>query len=222
MAKPHRVYDTRKQAPGERWTARRTLAVRLRKAIDQLIRREISPEEIESIGEVFEGMASKLGAMPQVCGRAQRKRIGEEEFRNGILEFAALTGHSNSIAPPMTLWTKGESGYATLEFGAAYEGIPGCVHAGYVSAVFDHVLGYTQAVADPAGFTARLQITHHRTVPLDTKLRAEAWVDRVDGRRKFCLGKLFVCTDSGEELAAEAQGVFMAIPGPEHPLSKAE
>ncbi len=56
MAKPHRIYDSRKQAPGERWAARRNLAEQLRKTIDQLIRREIPAEEIESIGEVLEGM----------------------------------------------------------------------------------------------------------------------------------------------------------------------
>ena len=48
------------------------------------------------------------------------------------------------------------SGIATVTFGSAYEGPPGCVHGGYVAAAFDEMLGFVQSLGGNPGMTARL------------------------------------------------------------------
>ncbi len=55
--------------------------------------------------------------------------------------------------------------------------------------------------------TGTLSIRYRKPTPLLTELVFEAWVDRVDGRKIFTVGKL----SADGSVTAEAQGLFIAV-----------
>jgi acyl-coenzyme A thioesterase PaaI-like protein len=118
-----------------------------------------------------------------------------------------MLGHANPLAPPVRVVQEGDRMYAIATFGSAYEGPPGCVHGGYVAAAFDEVLGATQSLGGRPGMTGRLAVSYRSPTPLNTELRFEGWVAKVEGRKTFTEGTLH----AGDRLCAEAEGLFIAI-----------
>lgn len=113
----------------------------------------------------------------------------------------------NAIAPPLTV-QHDESGRCWTEFslGAPYEGPPGRVHGGICALVLDHILGEvaSDGLRQPR-FTGTLTLKYLRATPLGP-LRAEAWVDRVEGIKAFARGHIL--DDEGPTV--EAEGIFIA------------
>ncbi len=125
-----------------------------------------------------------------------------------------VSGALNPISPPLTLEVVdgAEAGHreirATVRFGAYYEGPPGLVHGGHVAAVLDESLGIANYVADMGALTGTLTVRYRKPTPLNTDLRLEArWVG-VEGRKIHSWAGLFL----GDELLAEADGLFISIP----------
>jgi acyl-coenzyme A thioesterase PaaI-like protein len=107
----------------------------------------------------------------------------------------------------MTLRIDDDRVVGRVTFGSAYEGPPGCVHGGYVAAMFDELLGGAQSLSGHAGMTGTLTIRYLRPTPLHTELQLEATVDRVEGRKIFCKG---TCHVDGEKVS-EAEGIFISL-----------
>ncbi len=118
-----------------------------------------------------------------------------------------VIGLRNAIAPPLTV-QHDESGRCWTEFslGAPYEGPPGRVHGGICALVLDHILGEvaSDGLRQPR-FTGTLTLKYLRATPLGP-LRAEAWVDRVEGIKAFARGHIL--DDEGPTV--EAEGIFIA------------
>jgi acyl-coenzyme A thioesterase PaaI-like protein len=115
-------------------------------------------------------------------------------------------GLRNAIAPPMVIHHE-DDGRAWSEFtlSGAYEGPPGWVHGGISALVLDHILG--EAASDgltKPKFTGTITLKYLRGTPLG-QLRAEAWIDRVDGSKTYARGTL----SDAEGVAVEAEGVFI-------------
>ena len=128
--------------------------------------------------------------------------------------FNPVTGHSNAIAPPLEMWhvpdgadgPEGRRSQGRIRFGPAYQGPPGHVHGAMVAAMYDDLLGRSQLAA---GFTGSITVKYRRPTPLNRDLDVRAWVDRVDGRKRWVHG---TCHLDGE-LLTEAQGLFIAPKG---------
>ena len=76
-----------------------------------------------------------------------------------------------------------------------------------IAAAFDELLGFTQSVTGHPGMTGTLTIRYRRPTPLRTDLRLEGRVTGVEGRKNLTEAKLF----AGEELCAEAEGIFVRV-----------
>jgi hypothetical protein len=128
--------------------------------------------------------------------------------------FNPVSGHSNPVAPPLEMWAvrEGEDGphgrrtQGRVRFGSAYQGPPGHVHGAMVAAMYDDLLGRSQLAA---GFTGSITIRYRRPTPLHRDLDVAAWVDRVDGRKRWVHG---TCHLDGV-LLTEAEGLFIAPKG---------
>jgi acyl-coenzyme A thioesterase PaaI-like protein len=94
-------------------------------------------------------------------------------------------------------------------FARFHLGRNGAVHGGPIGMLFDTVLGLTAAVltGGPRQRTAYLHINYRQIVPIEKKLRIDAAVDRVDGRKIFVSGRL---TD-GDTLLADAEALFVLL-----------
>ena len=55
--------------------------------------------------------------------------------------------------------------------------------------------------------TGRLTVHYRSPTPLHTELALEGRIDRVDGRKTFCIGTIH----AGDRLCAEAEGLFVAV-----------
>jgi acyl-coenzyme A thioesterase PaaI-like protein len=84
------------------------------------------------------------------------------------------------------------------------------VHGGVCALILDHVLGATAHKPGKPAVTGTLTIRYLRGTPLGA-LRADAHVDRIDGVKKFAVGRF---SDPGGSVTAEAEGIFI------HPRSR--
>jgi hypothetical protein len=121
--------------------------------------------------------------------------------------FNPVSGAGNAAAPPLEMWhLEDSSSEGRITFGIAYQGGPGHVHGAMVTAMYDDLLGRSQL---SAGFTGWIKVTFRKPTPLDRELQLKAWVDRVDGRKRWLRG---TCHLDGV-LLTEAEGLFVAPKG---------
>jgi hypothetical protein len=122
-------------------------------------------------------------------------------------------GPANPIAPPMRFHLEhhpaaGADGrvlVGEVTCGTQYCGAPPTVHGGVVAGLFDAVVA-TRGSMDGGALTAQLNVRYLAPTPVDTPLRLEAEVERVDGRKRYLRARLLV----GSVTCAEAEAVLVA------------
>lgn len=115
-------------------------------------------------------------------------------------------GLRNAIAPPMRVEHDADGRcWAEFDLGVAYEGPPGLVHGGICALVLDQLLGEaaTEGLTRPK-FTGTITLRYLRGTPLG-RLRAEAYVDRIEGLKTYARGYL----SDAAGTTVEADGVFI-------------
>jgi acyl-coenzyme A thioesterase PaaI-like protein len=98
--------------------------------------------------------------------------------------------------------------YAEFEFDEAQQGPPGHAHGGASAAVIDEAMGAVVWQSGLRALLANLNLNYRLPVPLHTPLRAEAWLERVEGRKAYARGQILV----GDRVAVEGTGLFVHIP----------
>ncbi len=126
---------------------------------------------------------------------------------HGFLSHSPVTGPLNALASKVRLEVGEREVSATVSYGDAYEGPPGCLHGGFIAAIFDEVLGLAQALSGSPGMTGRLQITYRSPTPLNTELHVVGRLDAIEGRKISTTGEIRV----GDRLCAEAIGTFISV-----------
>ena len=128
-------------------------------------------------------------------------------YETPMYDHSPLIGIANPLAPPMQLREVNGIIVATVTFGPAYEGPPGCVHGGYVAAAFDEVLGATQSLSGAPGMTGTLTVRYEQPTPLYSELRFEGRLVGVERRKILTEGLAY----DGKRITARAQGVFISM-----------
>jgi acyl-coenzyme A thioesterase PaaI-like protein len=123
--------------------------------------------------------------------------------------FSPIVGRRNPVAPPAVFSWEGERVIGTCTYGTRYEGAPGCVHGGFIAAVFDDCLGLAQGHTGQGGMTAYLTVQYRRPHRLNRLIRFEAWVESVGGRKIVCRGNSF--DSETNELLAECEALFITV-----------
>jgi acyl-coenzyme A thioesterase PaaI-like protein len=98
--------------------------------------------------------------------------------------------------------------FARVWFGPLAEGPPAHAHGGSMAAVLDHAMGMSAWVAGHPVLAASITINFHRKLPLGTIAVSECWVDRVEGRKVYTVGRLY--HDDPEKPFGTGQGLFIA------------
>jgi len=189
------------------WAERRRLAKAMREVIERLITSDAPEDELRAAADALERYASRLASHPR---RTLPYGFGESANAGDVaafFDYSPMIGLSNPLAPPIVLDVEGKTVHGHVRFGSAYEGPPGHVHGGFVAAAFDEVLGFVQSTTGQPGMTGTLTIRYRRPTPLDTDLRFEATVQRVEGRKIFAEGRLY----AGDVLTADAEGIFISV-----------
>lgn len=222
----------------------RRLAAATRRLIEHLVSTTATTEELADSADTLEGLATRFESLPkgstysgfaEAANAGQRLREHLEEVAAGTAvaadgspgdsdddpsEFFAMFDHSpfiglaNPLSPPVELRQSGDRVLGRVTFGSAYEGPPGCVHGGYVAAVFDELLGATQSMSGTQGMTAHLGIDYRRPTPLHRPLRLEGWLHEHDGRKIWAKGELRLDEEpdgTDQPVLAEATALFIAF-----------
>jgi acyl-coenzyme A thioesterase PaaI-like protein len=185
----------------------RRLGNNMRRVIERLVATKAPEEDLRSAADALEYVAALLEQYPQ--GRLY-EGFAESAIApdpHAFFDYSPVMGLANPLAAPLYLEVRDGMVHGTVHFGSAYEGPPGAVHGGYVACAFDEVLGLTQTIGGTPGMTGTLTIKYRRPTPLHTDLRFEGHLDRSEGRKRFTRGYLY----AGEELTAEAEGIFIQV-----------
>ena len=197
------------------WEAKRSVADAIKKLSEVLVTSSPSVDEMHKIAEKLNTTAEDFRNSPRIYGRSRWAESGEHgSFGQISHELNPLAGLSNPIAPPVNHWIDGDLAFATCECGWAYEGPPGSVHGGIVAAIFDQFLGMAQIIGGQPGMTAYLNISYHNRTPLNTELKLEGKLLRIEGRKTFMRGEMFAdgtMTASCEGLFVQPRGGMMNV-----------
>jgi acyl-coenzyme A thioesterase PaaI-like protein len=173
----------------------------IRELVDLGIRSEADLDDVRRAHELVEQANALLRG--RVMPHSYGVRIGNGTGRNW---GNAIMGLRNAIAPPLRIDTDGvDRSWCDFTLGAAYEGPPRLVHGGVTALVLDHVFGAAAGADRVPRMTGTLTIKYLRGTRLDVPLRAEAWVDRVEGWKSFVVGHL----SDDEGITVEAEGIFI-------------
>ncbi|ANW65502.1 MULTISPECIES: PaaI family thioesterase [Mycolicibacterium] len=174
----------------------------VRDLLDVTIRTEMDEDVIREAQAAIEAVTARLRTR-QIDGAYGVRLNADGRSRSW---GNPVIGLRNPIAPPLVI-TRDEQDRCSADFelGAAYEGPPGHVHGGMSALVLDHILGEaaSSGLRKP-NFTGTITCRYVRATPLG-RLRAEAFVDRVEGVKTFARG--FIADADG--VTVEAEGVFI-------------
>jgi acyl-coenzyme A thioesterase PaaI-like protein len=186
----------------------RRMAGQMRDVIDLMVASQAPTDLLTIAADRMGDLIAEMAKWPSgrtYQGFAESATAGGDP--NATFDHSPILGLANPLSPPLRVEIEGDRVVAHVHFGAAYEGPPGCVHGGYVAAVFDELLGATQTLSGTAGMTARLIVNYRRPTPLRTDLVMEGRLVRVDGRKVF----VEATCSAGGEVTAEAEGLFVTI-----------
>jgi hypothetical protein len=119
----------------------------------------------------------------------------------------AVAGHANPTSVGLDTWRDGDTMYADVTLGPAFEGAPGRAHGGIVAATFDDFTGSVISMIGEPAFTGEITVRFVKPVPVMRPLRFRTWLDSRDGR------KLFIGADAhdGEELVATCRAIYITV-----------
>jgi acyl-coenzyme A thioesterase PaaI-like protein len=199
-------------ARDESGRAREELAAHIRAAIGELTSTAASVDDIRAASRLVRGAVDLLA-------RRAHGRPYEEPAEGALagrqyafLDHSPFVGPLNPLAPPMAVTVEGDRVVGTVTMGPAYEGPPGCLHGGFIAALFDELLGYAQSLTGRPGMTGRLTVAYRNPTPLGEPLRLEGWVTAVEGRTITTQATLHHAAGPDRtQLCAEAEGVFVSM-----------
>ena len=189
------------------------LAAEMRRVIARLALVDAPAADLARAADAAAAFADRLAGLPV----RRWYDFAETSIAGGspeaFFDQSPFVGRRNPLAAPFRLelvdddpeWGRSVRGTGT--FGAAYEGPPGCVHGGFVAALFDEVLGFAQALTDRPGMTGTLTVRYRAPTPLNRELVYRARIVRVEGRKIFAEADMH----AADLLCGEAEGIFVAI-----------
>jgi acyl-coenzyme A thioesterase PaaI-like protein len=177
------------------------LARSVRQLLDATIRTEADEDTIAEAVRAIDAVTARMRAR-QIDGA---RGIGFSTDGRGTTWSNPVIGVHNAFAPPLVIERDEHRCWADFDLGAAYEGPPNHVHGGVSALILDHILGEVASLGlTKPQFTGTITCKYLRGTPLG-RLRAEAWVDRVDGIKTYAKG--FIADVDGPTV--EAEGVFI-------------
>jgi acyl-coenzyme A thioesterase PaaI-like protein len=191
--------------------ASRRAAAATRRVVGALVTSTASVETLLDAAADLEALAARLEAE---CGASRydgTTGLGPT-VASVVLERHPYLGESNPQAPPVRLDGGVGPARAHVRLDARHEGAPGCVHGGWIAALFDQIVAVAAArtVAEPA-MTGTLTIRFLAPTPIGADLVLDATATRRGERSVHASAAL----RAAGVVTAEADAVLV-VPRPGH------
>lgn len=184
------------------------LVASLRRAIQAAVELDAPPGRLrqlaDRVAEISRELEAHAAGRPVPLYHPSPESLAADEL-NAMLPFSPVMGRYNPLAPPIAVSLEEGRVVGRVRLQHAFQGAPGLVHGGVVAAIFDEVLGTAAIVKGLPGPTAKLSVDYRAPTPLETDLRFEGEVDRVQRRRVHVKGR---CT-ADDVVTAEAEAIFV-------------
>ncbi|HZN78167.1 MAG TPA: PaaI family thioesterase [Mycobacterium sp.] len=190
----------------EEYDRQRVLYEPLTDAIRKLIGAGIHTDVDEATAREAQKAIEAVTAMLEGKQRTATTTLRHEATGRPLAWANPAVGVRNAIAPPMLIHHEtGGRAWSEFTLSGAYEGPPGWVHGGICALVLDHILGEaaSEGLTQPK-FTGTITLRYLRGTPLGP-LRAEAFIERIEGVKTFARGYL----SDAQGTTVEAEGVFI-------------
>lgn len=190
----------------DHWNAKRRVADALRTLTETLTTSIPDTDDLHAIADQLEQTAEHFARHQRIYGRLAYSTDGSHgNYGEVFHELSPVSGVSNPLAPPLNIWMDGDRARGRANLGWAYEGPPGCVHGGFVAALFDEFTGMAQRLGEQPGMTGTLNIRYERPTPLNTELEFEGWLVSSDGRKT----RIEAVVRAGQTVTARCEALFI-------------
>jgi uncharacterized protein (TIGR00369 family) len=132
-------------------------------------------------------------------------------YKQPVSKNCFVCGRENPFGLKLDFYFDGKDTVtAEVNIPESYEGYPGVVHGGVITAILDECAGRAHMI-DPNKFmvTAQLNVRFRKPVPTHTLLTVKGVAGERHGRVAMAHGEIL---DKSGEILAEADGVFVDIP----------
>ena len=97
--------------------------------------------------------------------------------------------------------------YAKYSFEKRFEGGPGLVHGGILSAALDDMMGYSTIIHNKFAVTANLEVNFLIPTPVLKEFEILAWVKKIDGKKIYTESLI----KSDEQIHVESSAMFIDL-----------
>lgn len=199
--------------PTEETTLRRDIAASMKSITEELVRMDASTDELAGYAAELAALATRIRQhekrdFPAMLARLFQGDASRQDLLD-VLDFEILTGRSTPLSLPLELWLDGHTVRGKANYGLPWQGPPGRVHGGVLALTMDILLAKTQDFFPNLGMTGTLNLRYLAATPLNTEVTLEASVQRIEGRKLFCEGRVLV----GDRVSVEATGIWISAGG---------
>ena len=199
--------------PTEETALRRDIASSMKSITEELVRMDASTDELASYAAELAALAERIRQhgkrdFPAMLARLFQGDASRQDLLD-VLDFEILTGRSTPLSLPLELWLDGQTVRGKANYGLPWQGPPGRVHGGVLALTMDILLAKTQDFFPNLGMTGTLNLRYLAATPLNTDVTLESNVQRIEGRKLFCEGRVLV----GDHVSVEATGIWISAGG---------
>jgi len=192
---------------------RRRAAVELGDALRRVMSAAAGSEGgVEEFAEAT-GLAATLAEILERSPRAQLQMPTIDDTVRNRRYYNPIRGLASPLSPPIEVVPTESGVESRFTLDLRYEGMPGFIHGGFLTMIFDEVFGVAMVKEGAWGMTAYLNTTYRRASPLHEELLMTGEVTRVEGRKTFLTGTLVRVAEPDVVLASAE--CLMVSPRPE-------
>ena len=124
-----------------------------------------------------------------------------------IYPDSSFVSGNNTDSMQMKPEIKNRKVYAKYSFAKRFEGGPGLVHGGILSAALDDMMGYSTVIHNIFSVTANLSVNFLKPTPVEKEFELYAWVKEVDNKKVYTEAVIQL----DEQIHVEAHGMFIDL-----------
>ena len=118
-----------------------------------------------------------------------------------------VSGSQNENGMKMKAFFQDSKVITRYTFDKQFQGGPGLVHGGILSAAVDDLMGYASTIHKRACVTAKLEVNYIFPVQIEKEFIIEAWISKIDGKKIYAESIIYY----GKTIHTETNAMFIDL-----------